>query len=151
VQLAGGTNRHTVSKLKSIGLLKTVGQTGLSESPSESPYIAGVAYGSYARSILASILEVLEPQSTDSASQAQFSSPLPTMTTSLLSSVTQSSLTQSAIQSATQPATQSMQRVIGLEHNSDLLWQAVNTASALVSDLKGINQADLQQAAFERK
>jgi Fe-S-cluster-containing hydrogenase component 2 len=48
VQLAGGTNRHTVPKLKEIGLA-----------------IAGVAYGSYARSLLNEIQAQLEaiPQS----------------------------------------------------------------------------------------
>jgi Fe-S-cluster-containing hydrogenase component 2 len=48
VQLAGGTNRHTVPKLKEIGLA-----------------IAGVAYGSYARSLLTDIQAQLEtiPQS----------------------------------------------------------------------------------------
>ncbi|PSF31987.1 4Fe-4S ferredoxin [Aphanothece hegewaldii CCALA 016] len=50
VQLAGGTNHHTVTKLKEMGLLKT--QNGIS----------GVAYGSYARALLLPILEELESQ-----------------------------------------------------------------------------------------
>lgn len=142
VQLAGGTNRHTVSKLKSMRLLKAVEPfSGLHEIHLKRPYIAGIAYGSYARSILAPILEVLEPP-TDSASLSQSSSPLPTMTTSLISSVTQS-----IAQSATQPI---IQRAAGLEHNSDLLWQAVNSAYTLVSDIKGMNQSD-PQAAFQRE
>ncbi len=55
VQLAGGTNRHTVPKLKELGLWKS--------ASSES--IAGVAYGSYARSLLNEIQVQLEamPQS----------------------------------------------------------------------------------------
>jgi len=45
VQLAGGTNSHTVTKLKAAGLLKL---------------ISGVAYGSYARVLLSPILDQLE-------------------------------------------------------------------------------------------
>lgn len=56
VQLAGGTNHHTVAKLKAMGLLK-------SSVASRHPYIAGVAYGSYARVQLTSILEQLEERS----------------------------------------------------------------------------------------
>jgi Fe-S-cluster-containing hydrogenase component 2 len=52
VQLAGGTNGYTVSKLRLENLLKT---------------IAGVAYGSYARSQLLPILEELEAINPDSA------------------------------------------------------------------------------------
>ncbi len=48
VQLAGGTNDHTVNKLLEIGLLKRE-QTGIS----------GIAYGSYARSLLLPILAQL--------------------------------------------------------------------------------------------
>jgi Fe-S-cluster-containing hydrogenase component 2 len=47
VQLAGGTNHHTVSKLESMGILGK---------------IAGIAYGSYARSLLSPILEQLETE-----------------------------------------------------------------------------------------
>ncbi|WP_404787216.1 circadian clock protein LdpA [Altericista sp. CCNU0014] len=61
VQLAGGTNRHTVPKLKERGLLKSAA----SELGSARPWIAGVAYGSYARSLLSDIQVRLEamPQS----------------------------------------------------------------------------------------
>lgn len=58
VQLAGGTNRHTVPKLRALGLLNP--QLGQNNSPSQvcsQPFIAGVAYGSYARALLAPILE----------------------------------------------------------------------------------------------
>ncbi len=51
VQLAGGTNDYTVSKLKSARMLK---KTAASRG------VSGVAYGSYARSLLAPILEKLE-------------------------------------------------------------------------------------------
>jgi Fe-S-cluster-containing hydrogenase component 2 len=61
VQLAGGTNRHTVLKLKERGLLR---RTFL-ELEREQPWISGVAYGSYARSLLTDIQTQLEalPQS----------------------------------------------------------------------------------------
>jgi Fe-S-cluster-containing hydrogenase component 2 len=57
VQLAGGTNRYTVPKLYQKGLLKHAAQ--------EQSWIAGVAYGSYGRSLLSDIQTQLEamPQS----------------------------------------------------------------------------------------
>jgi len=53
VQLAGGTNQHTVTKLHSEKLLNV---------PPDLPqsYVAGIAYGSFARSQLSSFLESLE-------------------------------------------------------------------------------------------
>jgi Fe-S-cluster-containing hydrogenase component 2 len=61
VQLAGGTNRSTVAKLRALGLLKPpVLNTVLTSSH---PYIAGVAYGSYARTLLAPLQTQLETQS----------------------------------------------------------------------------------------
>jgi Fe-S-cluster-containing hydrogenase component 2 len=54
VQLAGGTNRHTVEKLAAIGLLK-----GQHHRPGDR-YIAGIAYGSYARVLLSPLLDKLE-------------------------------------------------------------------------------------------
>ena len=51
VQLAGGTNHHTVTKLKSMGLLK---------KEANEPFIAGIAYGSYARSLVSPMVEQLE-------------------------------------------------------------------------------------------
>lgn len=57
VQLAGGTNAHTVEKLYSTGLLKHF-------SNSER-YIAGVAYGSYARVLLAPVLEKLDASNSE--------------------------------------------------------------------------------------
>jgi Fe-S-cluster-containing hydrogenase component 2 len=69
VQLAGGTNRHTVPKLKALNLTKPAQLRHLAPDPAQ--YVAGVAYGSYARSLLASTLAALEPspaaQSTDRA------------------------------------------------------------------------------------
>jgi Fe-S-cluster-containing hydrogenase component 2 len=58
VQLAGGTNDHTVAKLRRLDLLNH-GQFHLAppKTGPMRPYIAGVAYGSYARSLLAPVLE----------------------------------------------------------------------------------------------
>jgi hypothetical protein len=65
VQLAGGTNQHTVPKLQSLGLFNN--RLNYEQSSSNSPltrpkpakYIAGIAYGSYARAILSPILTAL--------------------------------------------------------------------------------------------
>ncbi len=51
VQLAGGTNGYTIDKLKSAQMLK---------NHSTAEGVAGVAYGSYARSLLSPILDQLE-------------------------------------------------------------------------------------------
>ena len=58
VQLAGGTNDHTVAKLAASGLLKR----GVPLSPS--PFVAGVAYGSYARVLMSAVLDDLEKVNT---------------------------------------------------------------------------------------
>jgi len=57
VQLAGGTNQHTALKLSTLNMLKTHPIEGCSDSQSMERYIAGVAYGSYARSLLMPIIE----------------------------------------------------------------------------------------------
>jgi Fe-S-cluster-containing hydrogenase component 2 len=62
VQLAGGTNRHTVKKLRSLGLL----------APNASGrFIAGVAYGSYARSLLSDVLHSLDAEPTPAHTTAE--------------------------------------------------------------------------------
>ncbi len=50
VQLAGGTNRHTIAKLKAMGLLNPQFMHPLTTQPQR--YIAGIAYGSFARALL---------------------------------------------------------------------------------------------------
>jgi Fe-S-cluster-containing hydrogenase component 2 len=50
VQLAGGTNAYTVPKLKTEGKI----------APTSQPHVAGIAYGSYARSLLMPIIDRLE-------------------------------------------------------------------------------------------
>jgi Fe-S-cluster-containing hydrogenase component 2 len=61
IQLAGGTNYHTVNKLKMAGLLKTSKVIG-KEWQNLKSRVSGIAYGSYARSLLLPILEVLESE-----------------------------------------------------------------------------------------
>lgn len=76
VQLAGGTNKYTVPKLKATGRLKRArgakGAEGEEKNlpllPTPSPFISGVAYGSYARVLLSPILEQLEPMEMNTAS-----------------------------------------------------------------------------------
>ncbi|MGK7873473.1 MAG: circadian clock protein LdpA [Xenococcaceae cyanobacterium] len=69
VQLAGGTNHYTVTKLQAVGLLKDGNKGTKRPAPSysqspitnhQSPFVSGIAYGSYARSLLSPILEKLE-------------------------------------------------------------------------------------------
>lgn len=76
VQLAGGTNASTVYKLRSRGLLRNRAIASPLSSPgdtarvvssmrlssAEQPYIAGIAYGSYARTLLSPILDTLDTQ-----------------------------------------------------------------------------------------
>lgn len=82
VQLAGGTNSYTVPKLKALGLLKNltnriIGSMGEGNiiSPTPTPartqaqkFIAGVAYGSYARKLLSKILQQLEEKEVNNSS-----------------------------------------------------------------------------------
>ncbi|BAU62948.1 4Fe-4S ferredoxin iron-sulfur binding domain protein [Stanieria sp. NIES-3757] len=58
VQLAGGTNGYTVTKLRAAGLINQDNNSNLPLP--KSSLIAGIAYGSYARSLLSPILEQLE-------------------------------------------------------------------------------------------
>ncbi|HEY9906495.1 MAG TPA: LdpA C-terminal domain-containing domain [Thermosynechococcaceae cyanobacterium] len=57
VQLAGGTNHYTVPKLRSLDLLARQG-------PDQKAHVSGVAYGSYARSLLLPVLNQLEAMAT---------------------------------------------------------------------------------------
>ncbi len=110
VQLAGGTNHHTVPKLKTLGLLKNKNSTIVSES------IAGIAYGSYARSLLLPILNQLDAMESQPLNVAQ------TMYSS-------STLSKAALQ-LNQPSP------TRLEARLALLWGAVEAADRLVSQLK---------------
>ncbi|HBE31807.1 MAG TPA: 4Fe-4S ferredoxin [Cyanobacteria bacterium UBA11368] len=127
VQLAGGTNSHTVIKLKAVGLLnpslgngeedKGSGRRGdtlnfpvTSDSPMPvqcpmpDAQIAGVAYGSYARVLLSPVLDLLE--------KTDMNQDCPT------------------------PPDNQTAMTARLEDNRELLWQAVAYAHSLVSQLK---------------
>nr|WP_202924936.1 LdpA C-terminal domain-containing domain [Myxacorys almedinensis] len=106
VQLAGGTNRSTVPKLKTLNLLHTENSTNVSK------FISGVAYGSYARSLLLPILNQLEELQV----QPSLSPPLPVMS-----------------QSPFDPPAP-----LRIEALPDLLWQAVAIADSLVCQLKPV-------------
>lgn len=110
VQLAGGTNRYTVEKLRTLNLLKSTPAT-------ETPYIAGVAYGSYARSLLLPLLEGLEQ-------------------TARLPPQTMNQFVTQAMDPVDTPLMYSAIHQVMLEEHSDLLWQAVDRAYDLVSELK---------------
>jgi Fe-S-cluster-containing hydrogenase component 2 len=109
VQLAGGTNAHTVMKLRDVGLLNEQGRRNGQDEPvnyipNPKSHVAGIAYGSYARVLLSPILEKLEQPSGEAADA------------NLISLQNQS---------------------LGcLEESPRLLWQAVETAHSLVSQLK---------------
>ncbi|MGB3265657.1 MAG: LdpA C-terminal domain-containing domain [Microcoleus sp.] len=106
VQLAGGTNDRTVSKLRASGLLLDGGKN-LSSPPVQ--YIAGVAYGSYARVLLSPILEQLDTMQSDRAL---------------------------AIPAAKPAAGVPTPRLNQLEAVPELLSEAVNLARSLVSQIK---------------
>jgi hypothetical protein len=115
VQLAGGTNSYTVAKLQTMGLLNDfrlpILDFGLPEQSNNpkskirnsKPYIAGVAYGSYARVLLSPILNQLEQMEVNNANSSLITS-------------------------------------IRLEQQPELLWQAVELAYSLVSQLKSLQQ-----------
>ena len=108
VQLAGGTNDRTVSKLKAAGLLNDL---RLPNKANQKSYIAGVAYGSYARVLLSPILEQLETMQSEKVS---------------------------AITGKIKPLSTTNQTPITakLESDANLLWQSVSLAQSLVSQIK---------------
>jgi Fe-S-cluster-containing hydrogenase component 2 len=104
VQLAGGTNRHTVEKLRYLDLLASPGASY--------PQISGVAYGSYARTLLSPVLEQLETL----AIQAVTAVP--------------------SLGAIAEPEISFSGAVMRLEDQPTLLWEAVDLARSLVSQLK---------------
>jgi len=107
IQLAGGTNDHTVAKLKLAGLLNSnvrseFGSDHLDQNSKSS--IAGVAYGSYARVLLSPVLDQLE--------KINVNRDVP-------------------LTSLPNPSFQGR-----LEETPQLLWEAVAIAHSLVSQLK---------------
>ena len=108
VQLAGGTNRHTVPKLRTLGLPKNKNSTIVSRS------ISGIAYGSYARSLLLPILnqlDAMELQPLNAAQKMYHNSP------------SSNDLNVTSLPTR-------------LESSPALLWEAVELAHQLVSQLK---------------
>lgn len=134
VQLAGGTNRHTVPKLQALGLLR-------SEGSISTRHIAGVAYGSYARVLLAPVLDQLESAQECSRQNQSALSP------QLDESNSRQAHPVDADKAIPMHLTQSNSPDPDLRHHSrhptqletvpDLLAEAVALASTLVSQLKG--------------
>jgi Fe-S-cluster-containing hydrogenase component 2 len=133
VQLAGGTNGHTVAKLKTLGLLNpmSVGDRLMGDRTSKLPdptfpsYISGVAYGSYARALIAPVLEQLEKVNTYEKLNTSFPKghdPIRLHDRELELNERSQWVTSSAC----------------LELFPDLLWQAVSLASSLVTQLKPV-------------
>jgi Fe-S-cluster-containing hydrogenase component 2 len=102
IQLAGGTNDRTVEKLASAGLLSDKRNS----KTRRSDFVAGVAYGSYARVLLSPILEKLEKMHSYQTE---------------LEAILQSDGNFSSIE---------------LETVEELLWEAASKADSLVSQIK---------------
>lgn len=126
VQLAGGTNGYTVSKLKALGLLNEapMNHHQFNLSAPQNRYIAGVAYGSYARSLLLPVLDQLDAKGFTSPQSFPSSANL---AGNLISK-------ESLEPGSTAP----------IEAHPELLWQAVELASSLVNQLK----SPMQVSAF---
>lgn len=129
VQLAGGTNDHTVPKLRALGLLprgphlcgsasRDQAQHSRSTQPS---YISGIAYGSYARTLVSPILNQLETGITNGSTN-------PRPVAHLLAA----SRTATVLDSAPEAANTLSSNL----EESALLWEAVNLAASLVSQIK---------------
>jgi Fe-S-cluster-containing hydrogenase component 2 len=116
VQLAGGTNSHTVAKLKALGLHQS--------GNSSTHYVAGVAYGSYARALLAPVLEQLEQAGVGEQ-----------RTAGIRESESQAGDRELAEQDNMRLGSSPLP-TLHLEEVPDLLWQAVYLAHSLVSQLK---------------
>ncbi|HEY9656112.1 MAG TPA: LdpA C-terminal domain-containing domain, partial [Crinalium sp.] len=146
IQLAGGTIHHTVPKLKALGLLQpspslpSVAALAAREplethsSKQRSSYISGVAYGSYARTLLTPILNQLDAiglESNDSDRAAMVGTQLldpPESGNALIKR---------------QLAAEGRSLPMHLEEAPALLWQAVTLAHSLVSQLKTFNDSQL--------
>jgi Fe-S-cluster-containing hydrogenase component 2 len=121
VQLAGGTNSYTVTKLQTAGMLNLKYKQAKEHQPkiidnvkeeNHAQFVRGIAYGSYARSLLSPILEQLEIINSQNINRYSDYS-------------------------------KSMKQIfIQLENDSNLLWEAVNIAYSLVGHLKSIKNHD---------
>ena len=133
VQLAGGTNRYTVSKLTALGLLKPSEREQADNLLGDTPRqtVAGVAYGSYARILLTPILENLESNPMSHADQTRSTPNNPHHKTSP--------------QRRREPLiNRSPSPLNRLEDEPDLLRQAVHLAQSLVFKLKRPNQGRVE-------
>jgi Fe-S-cluster-containing hydrogenase component 2 len=107
IQLAGGTNHYTVPKLQAAGLLKQEKSRDRKSSiNARNELISGVAYGSYARSLLLPIIEEL------------------------------AIINDRKIELNSIDRTQDYLRDRFLQSHEDLLWKAVAIANNLVSQIK---------------
>ena len=116
VQLAGGTNNYTVTKLNQLKMLKT-SEKYISKNhktqpilnhhpqPPEKSYISGIAYGSYARILLAETLEKLEKITIEKTPQNQHNNNI-------------------------------QYPSLKLENVPEILWEAVSLAHTLVKQIK---------------
>ena len=132
VQLAGGTNRYTVNKLTALGLLPylTTVQTHPVSPPTQTRTVAGVAYGSYARTLLMSLLEQIEPNA-------------PPTTTSQ-STPTSSEKNPHFAEINRRLVHRPLSSLTQLEDAPDLLYQTVHLAQSLVFQLKGLKQGRVE-------
>ncbi|MED6156785.1 hypothetical protein PIB30_017600 [Stylosanthes scabra] len=67
LQLAGGTNAHTIDGLRKKGLFRTTSSTGdetntINSSTSSQALIGGIAYGGYARKIVGRVLRCMQSE-----------------------------------------------------------------------------------------
>lgn len=146
VQLAGGTNQHTVPKLRSLGLLN--GQKELPDASSAAAFvssIAGIAYGSYARTLLIPILNQLEAIEVETLSSLSSHLTLP------LNRMQPSQPGGDGFAYPLPAATRLKSPLLRLEEVPELLWQAVELADSLVSPLKSafIHPHDIHQHAID--
>jgi Fe-S-cluster-containing hydrogenase component 2 len=144
VQLAGGTNQHTVPKLQSLGLLNGQKQLAAVSSTAVSlSSIAGVAYGSYARTLLIPILNQLEAIEVET---------LPSHLTLPLNLMQSSQPGEDGFGCPLPAATRLKSQPLRLEEVPELLWQAVELADSLVSPLKSafIHQHDIHQPVISQ-
>ncbi len=137
VQLAGGTNDYTVPKLRSLNLLASTPprdrsvphlETVRTTQPISPSYVSGVAYGSYARSLLSPLLEQLEDL-------GSLEKPVPLLASYQGTELSATGLVGSAILT---PRSQPMPlpQPLLLEQSPQSLQQAVKLAYSLVSQLK---------------
>ncbi|MDJ0518877.1 MAG: LdpA C-terminal domain-containing domain [Trichodesmium sp. MO_231.B1] len=126
VQLAGGTNNSTIAKLMTAGLLANKNQeqdkdptNNLSTPISENKFVAGVAYGSYARVLLSPILEKLETMHKSQLQAIEFAC---NKTGVKVKDVNQNQINNS--------------QLTKLETVPEILWEAVSLANSLVSQIK---------------